>query len=306
MNAGRLSQVSRATACYDLALQNTLPTHPQDLLLAACLREPPVASAAWRDFVAVVGDPKQFFERNGTGLKGLLPFVESRLAANAINAGRSFHTYARVASVREALRSRIYLEILGGVLSAFDRNGVSSVLLKGGAVSATVYPQPSTRHNHAIDLWVSVWRCRALAACSRQSSSFLNCRARVRQAIGVSVIAAGLHWRCIRSRSICRTLICPSRKSSGESRSSDWAKSPRVCCLPNTVWSTCWVIPSIRGRDRLCAGPVTRITSCKAVPDGMGRGGRDGDPRRTDAAGSRVASLAERDSRRTHTGTGTR
>ncbi len=32
---------------------------------------------------------------------------------------------------------------------------MSSVLLKGGAVSATVYPQPSTRHNHAIDLWVS-------------------------------------------------------------------------------------------------------------------------------------------------------
>lgn len=141
--------------CYDLALRNTLPTHPQSLLLAACLREPPFASVAWRDFVAVVGDPKRFFELNGTGLKGLLPFVESRLAENGIDAGRSFHTYARVALVREALRSRIYQEILGGVLSAFDRNAVSSVLLKGGAVSATVYPQPSRRHNHAIDLWVA-------------------------------------------------------------------------------------------------------------------------------------------------------
>ncbi len=155
MNADRFSPVPRTISCYELALRNTLPTHPQNLLLAACLREPPVASAAWRDFVAVVGDAKRFFERNGTGLKGLLPFVESRLAENGIDAGKSFHTYARVALVREALRSRIYLEILGGVLSAFDRNGVSSVLLKGGAVSATVYPQPSRRHNHAIDLWIS-------------------------------------------------------------------------------------------------------------------------------------------------------
>ena len=90
MNADRFSPVPRTISCYDLALQHTLPTHPQDLLLAACLREPPVASAAWRDFVAVVGDAKRFFERNGTGLKGLLPFVESRLAEQRNRCGQEF------------------------------------------------------------------------------------------------------------------------------------------------------------------------------------------------------------------------
>ncbi len=155
MNASRSSYASRGIWCYDAALQNTLPTHRESLLLKACLREPPIATAAWREFVGVVGDAKQFFELNGTGLKGMLPFVESRLTQNGINGGSSFHTYARVALVREALRSRIYLEILGGVLDALEKSGVSSILLKGAAVSATVYPQPSQRHNHAIDLWVS-------------------------------------------------------------------------------------------------------------------------------------------------------
>ncbi len=142
------------TRAYAAALQHAMPSRAEALLLAACLREPDAASRAWKDFVAVVGDAKRYFESNGTGLKGLLPFVESRLAVNGIDAGKAFHTYARVASVREELRGRIYLEILAGTLAALDAAGVSSILLKGGAVSIGAYPQPSWRHNHAIDLWV--------------------------------------------------------------------------------------------------------------------------------------------------------
>ncbi len=144
---------SRAHA-YAAALQNMAPTHAEASLLAACLRAPDVAAPAWKDFIAVVGDAKRYFESNRTGLKALLPFVESRLAANGIDAGKAFHTYARVASVREELRGRIYLEILASTLAALDAAGVFSILLKGGAASISAYPQPSWRHNHAIDLWV--------------------------------------------------------------------------------------------------------------------------------------------------------
>src|SRR4029453_11705853 len=51
--------------------------------------------------------------------------------------------------------SKIYAEILDSVLQAFDAAGISPLLLKAAALSATVYPQPSTRHNHAIDLLVT-------------------------------------------------------------------------------------------------------------------------------------------------------
>lgn len=141
-------------ACHTAPLLNTLPTLPQGLLLTACLCEPEVAAPAWHAFTDAVGDAKRYFESDRTGLKGLLPFVESRLAANGIDAGKAFHTYARVASVREALRSRIYGEILVSTLHALSSAGIEALLLKGAAVSATVYPQPSRRHNHAIDLLV--------------------------------------------------------------------------------------------------------------------------------------------------------
>lgn len=160
----RSSSKSSETSCYDIMLRNALPPRPHSLLMAACLCVPHTASQAWRDFVAAVGDPKRFFELNGTGLKGMLPLVESRLTELGIDAGRSFHTYARVASVREALRNRIYLEILCEALDALDRSGASCVLLKGGAVSASVYPQPSCRHNHAIDLWIEAPQMRCASA----------------------------------------------------------------------------------------------------------------------------------------------
>jgi len=122
--------------------------------LVACLAEQQPAAGAWLDYVAAVRDPKPIFEADQTGLKGLLPFVGSSLERNGIDSGKAYQTYARVALVREELRSRIYGEILGAVLAGLDAAHISAVLLKGGALSAMVYPQPSARHNHAIDLLV--------------------------------------------------------------------------------------------------------------------------------------------------------
>jgi hypothetical protein len=139
---------------YEAALQQLLPPREQGLLLAACFREGHCAHSAWSEFVAIVGDAKSYFETNHTGLKGLLPFVESCLSAKGIDAGKAFHTYARVALVREELRSRILLQILDEVLTAAEARAIPMLLLKGAAVSATAYPQPSTRHTHAIDLLV--------------------------------------------------------------------------------------------------------------------------------------------------------
>ena len=138
----------------EAALQHLLPGRSDTLLLSACLLDGADAAHAWSEFAAAVADPKRYFEADQTGLKGLLPFLGSRLMANDIDPGREFQTYARVAFVREELRSRIYQDILTSVLDAFDAARIEMLLLKGAAVSATVYPQPSARHNHAIDLLV--------------------------------------------------------------------------------------------------------------------------------------------------------
>ena len=184
----------RADGPYAAALRRALPTRDHELLLRACLCEPSIAQSAWTEFSARVGDAKLYFEADEGGLKGLLPFVEASLARNCIDAGKAFHTYARVAAVREELRSGIYSEVLAGLLDALERAGVSNVLLKGAALSATVYPQPSTRHNHAIDVWVAPGQLQAAEAIvvAERFELRLPTGPRRRGASGVP----SYHWAC--------------------------------------------------------------------------------------------------------------
>jgi hypothetical protein len=138
----------------EAALQTLLPSETEEQLLIACIGEGARTLHAWSAFTALAGGARAYFERNYDGLKGLLPFVESRLAANGIDAGKAFHTYARVALVRDELRSSIVTDILADLLRSAEERGICFTLLKGAALSATVYPKPSTRHVHAIDLLV--------------------------------------------------------------------------------------------------------------------------------------------------------
>lgn len=149
---------------YETALRRLLPSRQHGLLLKACLCEREVAASAWLEFAAEAQDLKAYFEADQMGLKGMLPFIEASLRDKGIDAGKTFHTYARVALVREELRGKIYGEILDSVLAAFDAAAIPVVLLKGAVHSATNYPQPSTRHNHAIDLLVNTTQMTAAQA----------------------------------------------------------------------------------------------------------------------------------------------
>ncbi len=189
------------TGPFEAALRIMLPAPEQALLLAACLKDADAAARAWFDFAARVADVKGYFEANQTGLKGMLPFIETSLANRGIDAGRTFHTYARVALVREELRSRIYGEILESVLAALAAQSLPVILLKGGALSATVYPQPSNRHNHAIDLLVG--EAEMSAACAVLArAEFTPCppasgMAFHRDFRHTSGLALGLHSRAL-------------------------------------------------------------------------------------------------------------
>ena len=192
------------TSPLEAALSTILPPPEHALLLAACLREGHAAADSWSRFVAAVGDAKRYFEADATGLKGLLPFIESRFAANGVDAGKAFHTYARVALVREELRRDIVAKILGDLIEAADEQGIRFLLLKGAAVSATAYPQPSCRHVHAIDLLVDPrdWqRAQALLPQSR----FLS----VGAGPGAACHLNYKHWTGLALGLHCRPLFLP-------------------------------------------------------------------------------------------------
>jgi hypothetical protein len=121
-------------------------------LLQAMLWDGAAARARWAAWAQTVGDPRKFFEKDYWGRKGLLAFLSHRLSANGIDAGRDFATYARVAQVREELRSRIFIDTLQAVQSAMDAARLEPIVVNGAAYAFTVYAEPLVRHNHGIDL----------------------------------------------------------------------------------------------------------------------------------------------------------
>jgi hypothetical protein len=133
-------------------LASIVPDGREAGLLQALSWHGEAARAQWLKWTQTVGDPRRFFERDYLGRKGLLAFVSQRITDNAIDVGHDFATYARVAQVREELRSRIFIDTLHTVQDALDRAGLDPVLLNGAAYAFTVYPQPLVRHNHGIDL----------------------------------------------------------------------------------------------------------------------------------------------------------
>lgn len=133
----------------------SLTPHEDDtLLLRACLLDAEAAGQSWVAWCQRVGAPRAFFERNITGLKGLLPFVQFSLQSRRIEADKSFATYLRAARLREELRLKIIREVVAEVLGGFSRCGMSPVLLRGYPLAETIYPEPCLRHCHGLHILV--------------------------------------------------------------------------------------------------------------------------------------------------------
>ena len=136
------------------ALTIVWPDRLRTLLLRACVCAPEPASAAWRDFQAGVGDLKQFFETDLTGLKGLLPVIYGAARRNGIALDKDLKSYLRVATVREDLRSGVIRDIHAAVLTALTAAKIPVLALRGGALADIAYESPVERHCHALHLLV--------------------------------------------------------------------------------------------------------------------------------------------------------
>jgi hypothetical protein len=136
------------------ALRVILPSEERTDLLRACLLSGEAGRRAWNAWRERTGDAKKTFEDDDTGLKGLLPLVQAALERNEVTDDKALLTYARAARLREELRSKVYREICGRVLTALTAAEVPVIALKACVVAETAYETPVVRHCHAVDLLV--------------------------------------------------------------------------------------------------------------------------------------------------------
>ena len=102
-----------------------------------------------------VDNPVSFLKKDGAECKGLLPLLLDSLRKNEITPDKTFQTYLRTAYLRAEIRSHTYRRICGDVLSAFTREGIVTVALKGAALAETVYTKPELQHSHYLDILIN-------------------------------------------------------------------------------------------------------------------------------------------------------
>jgi hypothetical protein len=133
------------------ALSQLLPGREETWLLRALLHRGDRAREAWETLCRRAPE----FQMDSGGRKRLSPLLLVALRENGIEAKAPLLTVLRTAYLREELRSRAYREILGEVLATLRRHRLRFLVVKGAALSETVYPDPILRHAHDVDLLVA-------------------------------------------------------------------------------------------------------------------------------------------------------
>ena len=135
---------------FDL-LTLLLPNPTQTLFLRVCLLSGDSAREAWRAWRARIGDAREFFVRDTTGMKRLLPLLACNLRANNIPVE---FDWLKAAALREELRAATFWRTSARVFTALDEDNIPFIVGKGASVDALAYPQRGLRHSHDLDLIV--------------------------------------------------------------------------------------------------------------------------------------------------------
>jgi len=132
------------------ALSVLLPMPDQTLLLQACLYSGTAGRKACAAWLEQQGERQH--EPQEEFVKSLLPLLFSALRRSEIEVNHLFLTILRTASLREELRTKTYRRICREVFLALATAAIPHIVVRGAALSDTVYSDPALRHSHDIDI----------------------------------------------------------------------------------------------------------------------------------------------------------
>lgn len=156
------------TAAADVGAAGYLPTSTRSLLLQAALLAGPGARDAWERWLERTGGLRSALkEKDRLWTKRLLPLLWCAARRNRFHPAAELRTLLKAAYVAELTRDAVCRR--GGriVLRHLAAAGLAPVVIRGFALSETLYDEPGLRHSHDIDLLLTgddVERARATLA----------------------------------------------------------------------------------------------------------------------------------------------
>jgi hypothetical protein len=133
-------------------MERILPGEDETQLLRTILHRGDAAHEAWRAFQGGLRDLPSLFRTDTGNRKRLSPLLLHSIRENRLDADPALLTILKTATLREELRVSIVRRIAGEVYGALRSHDLPFLVLKGAALSESVYDDPTWRHAHDIDL----------------------------------------------------------------------------------------------------------------------------------------------------------
>lgn len=134
------------------AVATLLPGASETQLFKGCLDRSDAGRRALAAWLSQEPDPIAAVTR--PPIKWLLPLVFRACDHHRLDPARALVTVLKTAALREELRTRSYRAIRRSVFEALAAADVRPIVLKGAALGELVYPDPSLRHSHDVELLV--------------------------------------------------------------------------------------------------------------------------------------------------------
>jgi hypothetical protein len=131
-----------------------LPTPQQTELLRACFWSGEEARAAWRRWRRGMADPRRGLTGNGGGAKALIALVHDAVCRSDLDVEAASRAAFAAAAMAEERRTAAYDAACDRAFGSLGAARVPFLALKGAALASWVYPRPSLRHSHDVDLLV--------------------------------------------------------------------------------------------------------------------------------------------------------
>jgi hypothetical protein len=136
-------------------LGTMLPSPEQTAMLKASLYQGEKAVQAWQDWNRY-GGLKRVLEKPTThAVKRLLPLLSANQRKNRIPLALDLQRTLRTAQLREQSRNPVFRRACKLAFETLTNAKIPFLVLKGAAFAETVYDEPSLRHCHDCDLFVS-------------------------------------------------------------------------------------------------------------------------------------------------------
>lgn len=133
--------------------------------LRVALLDPQAVSAEWRSWQTDASPPAVALRNPALRLRRLIPLIEAGLRRSGVELERPLRAFLRMGAAHEKMRRDALVPAAREALTALRTRDIDFLVLRGMALACSVYPQPSMRHCHDLDLLVHDGRADSAARC---------------------------------------------------------------------------------------------------------------------------------------------